>query len=160
MFCDAAVSPGIARSRSCWKDVRGDCGDESLWQWFRLVLRLNPLSANPTKWSNTLKTIRPLLRRIVWVCLTILWGWLLKVNAFCRSPILQKQFIITSVGCFYRGSSFSEHYFLKIPERSSMTLKHIYRIVVTFRNCNLLRIFPLDWWPSLLSPLSNLKTLG
>ena len=109
---------GIARSRSCWKDVRGDCGGESLWQWFQLVLRLNPLSANPTKWSNTLKTIRPLLRRIVWVCLTILWGWLLKVYAFCRSPILQKQFIITSVGCFYRGSSFSEHYFLKIPERS------------------------------------------
>ena len=30
----------------------------------------NPLSANPTKWSNTL-----CCRRIVWVYLTILWGW-------------------------------------------------------------------------------------
>ena len=29
----------------------------------------NPLSANPTKWSNT---------RIVWVCLAIFWGWRLK----------------------------------------------------------------------------------
>ena len=31
---------------------------------------LNLLTANPTKWSNG--------RRIVWVCLTILWGWCLK----------------------------------------------------------------------------------
>ena len=30
---------------------------------------LNPLSDNPTKWSNTLK-----------VCLTILWGWCLRVR--------------------------------------------------------------------------------
>ena len=32
---------------------------------------VNPFSANPAKWSNTLK-------RIVWVCLTILWYLLLK----------------------------------------------------------------------------------
>ena len=30
-----------------------------------------PLSATPTKWSNT---------RIVWVCLTIFWGWRLRGN--------------------------------------------------------------------------------
>ena len=34
-------------------------------------LHLNPSSANPTKWSN-------FYRRIVWVCLIILWGWRLK----------------------------------------------------------------------------------
>ena len=37
---------------------------------------LNPLSTNPTRWSNTfwqltLKTCE----QIVWVCLVILWGW-------------------------------------------------------------------------------------
>ena len=38
----------------------------------------NPLSANHTKWSNTLKQFVGKNRRIVWVCLTILWGWHLK----------------------------------------------------------------------------------
>ena len=36
---------------------------------------LNPLSASPTKWSNTLKQFVAICRRIVWVCLTILWNW-------------------------------------------------------------------------------------
>ena len=40
---------------------------------------LNPLSANPTKWSNTLKQFvgnsRRIVRRIVWACLTVLWNW-------------------------------------------------------------------------------------
>ena len=40
--------------------------------------RLTLLSANPTKWSNTLKRFNGFCRRIVWVCLTILWGWCLK----------------------------------------------------------------------------------
>ena len=34
----------------------------------------NPLSANLTKWSITLKQFVEFCRRIVWVCLTILWG--------------------------------------------------------------------------------------
>ena len=37
------------------------------------VIYINPLSANPTKWSNTLKQFVGFCRRIVWVCLTILW---------------------------------------------------------------------------------------
>ena len=41
-------------------------------------LFLNSLSANPTKWSSTLKQFVGNSRRIVWVCLTILWGWRLK----------------------------------------------------------------------------------
>ena len=36
---------------------------------------INPLSANPTKWSNTLKQFVGFCRRIVLVCLIILWGW-------------------------------------------------------------------------------------
>ena len=39
---------------------------------------LNPLSANTTTWSNTLKQLIGYCRRIVSVCLTILWGWHLK----------------------------------------------------------------------------------
>ena len=39
---------------------------------------INPLNANPTKWSNTLKPFVGFYRRIVSVYLTILWGWHLK----------------------------------------------------------------------------------
>ena len=37
----------------------------------------NPLSANPSKWPNTLKQFI-VCRQIVRVCLTILWNWRLK----------------------------------------------------------------------------------
>ena len=39
---------------------------------------VNPLSTNPTKWSNTLKKFVGKSWRIAWVCLIILWGWRLK----------------------------------------------------------------------------------
>ena len=39
---------------------------------------LNPLSANTTKWLNTLKKFAGNSRRIVWVYLTILWDLHLK----------------------------------------------------------------------------------
>ena len=45
----------------------------------KLSSAIIPLSANPTKWSNTLKQIVGKSRRIVCVCLTVLWGWCLKV---------------------------------------------------------------------------------
>ena len=35
------------------------------------------LSAYPTKWLNTLKNLVDCCPRIVWVCLTVLWGWYL-----------------------------------------------------------------------------------
>ena len=41
--------------------------------------KLSPLSASPTKWSNTFKQFVGKSRQIVWLCLTILWGWCLKV---------------------------------------------------------------------------------
>ena len=39
---------------------------------------IKPLSADPTKWSNTLKQFVVKSRQIVWICLTILWGLRLK----------------------------------------------------------------------------------
>ena len=42
-----------------------------------LRMIFNPFSANPTKWSNKLN-LSENCRRIVWVCLTILWNWSLK----------------------------------------------------------------------------------
>ena len=44
-------------------------------KWFSLSREkktFNPLSASPTKWSNTLKQYVGYYRRTVWVCLTIL----------------------------------------------------------------------------------------
>ena len=45
-------------------------------------LDINTLSTNPTKWSNTLKQFVSCCRWIVWVSLTILWGWRLKCQLF------------------------------------------------------------------------------
>ena len=42
--------------------------------WYKCV---RSLSANPTKWTNTLKQFVDFCRQIVWLCLTILWGWCL-----------------------------------------------------------------------------------
>ena len=39
---------------------------------------LDPLSANPAKWSNRHRQFVGKSKRIVWVCLTILWVWRLK----------------------------------------------------------------------------------
>ena len=39
---------------------------------------LKPLSANPTKWPNTLKQFVGICRRIARVCFNILWDWCLK----------------------------------------------------------------------------------
>ena len=41
-------------------------------------LFIGPLSANPAKLLIILKQFVGNSRRIVWVCLTILWGWCLK----------------------------------------------------------------------------------
>ena len=41
----------------------------------QIIWKINPLNASPTKWWNTLKQFVGNSWRIVWVCLTILWGW-------------------------------------------------------------------------------------
>ena len=43
-----------------------------------IIQHFNPLSANPTNWSSTLKQFVDNSRQIVWVCLIILKGWGLK----------------------------------------------------------------------------------
>ena len=49
---------------------------------FRWQAVLDLLSANSTKGSNTLKQFVGCCRRIIWVGLTILWGWYLKGQLF------------------------------------------------------------------------------
>ena len=69
---------------------------------FYKVSVLNSLSANPSKRSNTNKQFVCNNRRIVWVCLTILWGWCWKgyhCGKFLRSTPIMK-FLFTKVtGC-------------------------------------------------------------
>ena len=48
------------------------------WHYYTLCKIFNLSSANPTKWSNTLKQCVGFCRRIVWVCLTTSWSWRLK----------------------------------------------------------------------------------
>ena len=49
--------------------VRGNCTE---------YFEINPLSAKPTKCSYTLKQFVGCCRQIVWICLTIFWGWQLR----------------------------------------------------------------------------------
>ena len=51
--------------------VKGNIG--TIW-----IECLNYLSANPTKWSNTLKQFIGNSQLMAWVCLIILWGWHVK----------------------------------------------------------------------------------
>ena len=73
--------PNSRKTSKCLKIVTGKCisnvpfGAFPMFPWF--ILKFNPLSANPTKWSNT-RNLSANYRRIVWVCLTILWYWGLK----------------------------------------------------------------------------------
>ena len=50
-----------------------------------MLPKVNLLSANPTKWSSTLKQFVGFCRRIVWVCLTILWVGTEKVKVLIVS---------------------------------------------------------------------------
>ena len=59
----------------------------------------NPLGTNPTKWSNTLQSIS-------WVCLTILWGWCLRVNS---SLLMQWNSYLIFLNLF---AFFAFHFFL------------------------------------------------
>ena len=43
--------------------------------YFSKTVHLKSLSTHPTKWSNTLKQFVGCCWRIVWLGLTILWGW-------------------------------------------------------------------------------------
>ena len=61
---------------------------------------INPLSDKRTKWSNILKQFVGNSRRIVWVCLTILWGWAERVNKTNsrekKLPLFQTDYITES----------------------------------------------------------------
>ena len=46
-----------------------------IWRWSCKLAVVKPLCTNPTKWSNTLKQFFGYCRRIIWLCLTVLWGW-------------------------------------------------------------------------------------
>ena len=59
-----------------WK--RGGDVFEGAWYPNAHYENVIPLSANPFKWSNTIKGFVGNSWRIVWVCLTILWVWRLK----------------------------------------------------------------------------------
>ena len=78
-FCeisDLAVTPATLH----WISVRPlqTFIRDHLHSLLLILGEFNPLSANPTKWSNTLKQFVGNSRRITWVCLTILWWLTLK----------------------------------------------------------------------------------
>ena len=51
---------------------------QEVQEWNICLKWINPLSPNLSKWSNTLNQLVGSSRRIVCVCLTILWDWCLK----------------------------------------------------------------------------------
>ena len=65
------------RSFLTFRNISGGLCNDTFCSWIIGDL-LNPLSANPTIWSNTFKEFVGCCRGTVWVCLTILSGWRLK----------------------------------------------------------------------------------
>ena len=74
--------------------------------WNGLREYLNPLSADPTKWSNTLKQFVDKSRLIVWVCLTILWGWRLRVKTANLHDPVSKKTHFSKPGVFFKNENF------------------------------------------------------
>ena len=61
------------------KENRGCfCEGGRQFDYVLFLVSFTPLSANPTKWSNTLKQFVGKSQLIVSVCLTIFWDWQLK----------------------------------------------------------------------------------
>ena len=59
-------------------DLRVNLNAAQVFNEFESQMLLDPSNVHSTKWSNTLKQFIGKSRQIVWVCLTILWGLLLK----------------------------------------------------------------------------------
>ena len=80
IFCTCSVRsvyvfcPGKVRKNFFFESFNSLLIFLELWEII-VTATQNPLSANPTKWPNTLKQFVGCSRRIFWVCLTILWGW-------------------------------------------------------------------------------------
>ena len=62
------------RNMSTWSQLKFPTGQGNPLLTF-VLWRFNPLNVNPLKWSCILKQLVDNNRRIVWGCLTILWGW-------------------------------------------------------------------------------------
>ena len=74
---------GQLKLREFGKEDGWKASKMGLFQWPLMKLRksiFNSLGTNTTKWSNTLKQLVGNSRQIVWVFLTILWGWRLRIK--------------------------------------------------------------------------------
>ena len=65
----------FSKFRTQWYCLQ--CWHGAWISWISRISLLNPVSTNPTKWSNTLKQFLGNSQRVVWVGLIILWGWCL-----------------------------------------------------------------------------------
>ena len=97
---------------------------------------INPVSASPTKWSNTLKQFVSCCRQTAWVCLIILWGWRLKVWRLSGVLIVNSKQISHIVlvfplfpldkymllGCYI--SSFNWFYFQELSKSKCIKIKN------------------------------------
>ena len=137
---------------------------------------INPLSANLTKWSYTLKQFVGCCRRIVWVCLTILWVWRWKgwYNFHKNWKILSELRFVQTSNKFFRMPCPANIYLFKINNgnrkrceiRSKLTLKipafsvnfeHISRLFLAFLLLTLMREMFTGWANPCLN--SVIKTL-
>ena len=85
--------------------------------------QFNPLSTNPTKWSNTQTICNG--RRIIWVCLTIFWGWRLKGcnvgQNICRFFHVLVQLLFTISGT--ELDHYHQKVSVRVPSRVAKRLK-------------------------------------
>ena len=80
----------------------------------------NPWSANPTKLWNTLKQFVGIFQRIVWVCLSILYVWHIRVNvepAILLEKRLWHIFFSVNFENFFKNIFFIKHRLETASER-------------------------------------------
>ena len=75
------------------------------------LIKFKPLSANPTKWSNTLKQFLGCCRRLVWARLIIFWGGASRVKVQHR--IWSSEEELKSLGFFIFISLIAPRYYGK-----------------------------------------------
>ena len=96
-------------------------------------IKLNTLSVNSFKWSHPLKQFVGNNRWIVWVCLTIFWGWCLSLNAILKEEqmnILVRFFNEAAelAETRYFDSPFLKHPKILIFYKSQLAISHICHI--------------------------------
>ena len=97
------------------------------------LIKFKPLSANPTKWSNTLKQFLGCCRRLVWARLIIFWGGASRVKVQHR--IWSSEEELKSLGFFIFISLIASRYYRKYEKCMCVLRWQKHCLLLNFISC-------------------------